>query len=283
MVKINKNEVGNLPVIIDFAVLMAVYNGDDPLLFERAIRSVLANNLLPNQFVLVVDGPINQILESVINIFIGERILEVYRNEVNVGLALALNYGLEKIRTKFVIRADADDFNLPDRFSSLIEEVNSNPMIDLIGSAILEVDKSGQVLFEKKVPLTKAEILKYIKLRNPFNHMSVLFRLSKVLSCGGYPNIHLKEDYALWCLMISQDAVVLNIPKILVHATTGNDMYKRRGGLIYALSELKMQLFIYRCKLTTIHFAFIVTILRAFVFLMPSYIRGSLYKLFLRR
>ena len=43
---------------LPFSVLMSVYYYDDPLFFEQALYSVFNQTVLPDELVLVVDGPI---------------------------------------------------------------------------------------------------------------------------------------------------------------------------------------------------------------------------------
>ena len=267
-----------------FAVLMAVYYKDDVSLFDMAVKSVFRNSLLPMQFLIVVDGPLtvelNNVAKRLKNDFPSLEFLELSENK---GLAIALNEGLKLIRFPWVIRADADDYNLPERFFTLAKLLEKNPNLDLMGSAILEVDKDGSPIAIRNIPQSNSDIRKRIKFRSPFNHMSVAYRLDKVISCGGYPDIYLKEDYALWCKLLCNDAIAMNTPQILVHATTGKEMYKRRGGLMYVKSEWEIQRFLVECKLQNRFQSFCVGCLRSLVFLSPSWLRCKIYIYFLRK
>lgn len=266
-----------------FSVLMAVYFKDDPSIFFNSIRSVIENSILPNQFLIVIDGPLNEELENVLSkALLISPLIELLRLPSNVGLANALNAGLKRVKYPWVVRADADDINLPDRFYILAKEIRSNPKIDLLGSSILEVNKENKELAYRKPPENESEIRKYIKYRNPFNHMSVVYRLSKVLELGGYPNIFLKEDYALWAKFISNYAMVKNIPDVLVRVSAGDEMYKRRGGIDYVKSEIYLQKYLITLGLQSILGGLILGTFRSVVFLMPNNIRGLFYLTFLR-
>ena len=266
-----------------FTVLMAVYQRDDLALFERAVHSVYANTLLPDAFVLVVDGLVPEALDVVILGLQDTYGINVLRLPVNVGLARALNAGLKQIRTEWVVRADADDYNLPNRFVLQAIALNqSKDSIDLVGGSIQEVDSSGRQLAVRRTVEQHGEILRYAAYRNPFNHMTVAYKTDLVLRCGGYPDIPLKEDYALWAKMISVGAQTLNLPDILVLATTGREMYRRRGGFRYALSEVSLQLHLVRTRLKSPYSALTQGLGRAFVFLLPSAVRGWIYEKILR-
>ena len=83
---------------------------------------------------------------------------------------------------------------LNERFKKQLEFTNKN--FDVIGSNILEIDKIGNLpKLTKNIPVTNKDIKKYLKLRNPINHMTVLYKTKLIKSVGGYPNIYLREDY----------------------------------------------------------------------------------------
>ena len=267
-----------------FTVLMATYQRDDLALLERAIQSVYANTVPPDAFVLVVDGPVPKALHDAIMSLRVKYGFEPHYLPVNVGLARALNAGLIQVHTRWVVRADADDYNIPDRFAlQAAAVIQSEDSVDLIGGAIQEVEPDGSQLAVRRTVERHAEILRYAAYRNPFNHMTMAYRTDLALRCGGYPNIHLKEDYALWAQMLALGARALNLPDVLVLATAGRDMYRRRGGIRYALAEIALQRHLVRTGLKSPVLALLQGLGRAFVFILPSPARGWIYENLLRR
>ena len=268
-----------------FAVLMALYFRDDSELFEMAVDSVFANTLSPDKFLIVVDGPLTENLENMLETLNNRYAnrFDLLRIPKNIGLAHALNLGINHIDLPWIVRADSDDFNLPNRFLKLASLLSIDSTLELIGSSILEVEPSGKPVAVREVPESEADIREFVKTRNPFNHMSVAYRRETVIECGGYPNVYLKEDYALWCRILAKNIHVANTSAILVHATAGNDMYKRRGGWSYAKAEWHMQKELVSCHLKSIPKAFVDGILRGMVFLGPVWFRGWIYERFLRK
>lgn len=260
---------------------MSIYDKADPKLFEKAIDSIYENTLLPDRVLIVLDGPLNYHLMETI-----EHLKEKYKFESlaldkNVGLAKALNHGLNKVSTDYVVRADADDINLSCRFKKL-----SNYMIenyDLVGSFIEEYDDNQLPKGIKKVPITKKDIEKYISYRNPFNHMTICFKTQLVKEAGGYPIVDLKEDYALWIKLISKNLKVKNIDKVLVKVSAGNDMFKRRRGIKSVISEIEIQKLLLENKLSNPLKSFMVFCLRSAILILPSKIIKFFYIIFLRK
>jgi len=265
-----------------FTVLMSIYGKDNPDLLSMALSSIHENELKPDYIVLVIDGPVPENINQHINYARQAYKANIIKLEKNGGLANALNVGLSHINTEWVVRADADDFNLPHRFSSISEAIQLQPDLDLIGSSILEVEPDGTPVARREPPVHHEDICKFLLRRNPFNHMTVAYRKSFVMKCGGYPNIYLKEDYALWSIMINSGAKCANLPDVLVHATAGRDMYRRRGGLRYARAEIDLQALMIRLGLKSTIRGIFDGMARSSVFLAPSLIRRGIYEQFLR-
>ena len=268
-----------------FSILMALYQKDKASLFDKALDSVFSNSLQPNQILLVIDGPIPLDLENVLvkfhQVFPGR--IEELRLKHNLGLAKALNEGLNHVSCEWVVRADADDINLPNRFEALAEMIQSNLDLDILGSAIMEVDETGKILAKRVVPCEQNAILKYAQFRNPFNHMSVAYKCKSILGLGGYPNLYLKEDYALWAKALANQLQVANTEEVLVHATTGRSMYERRGGWRLAKTEIGLQKLLVQYGLKTQLQALVDGLIRAGFCLVPHALRRVVYLKLLRR
>ena len=107
----------------------------------------------------------------------------------NVGSVLALNSAIKLVKTKWIARADSDDINMANRFEKQIESALND--YDVIGCNILEVDRNNKFkTIEKKMPLKNSDIQKYLKWRNPINHMTAFYKTELVKKVGGYPNIY---------------------------------------------------------------------------------------------
>jgi glycosyltransferase involved in cell wall biosynthesis len=266
---------------VSFTVLMSVYYKDDPTLLSRALLSVFNSTVIPDYVVLVGDGPLPIRITTVIDSFRIHQQFQFIQLENNIGLARALNFAIEYISTNYIIRFDSDDVNVPERFEKLLAILNAG--YDLVGSAILEVEKDGSPVAIRLLPESKEKIIRFARRRNPFNHMSVAYRTDFVKKCGGYPDIYLKEDYGLWATMIKQGANVINLPDVLVHVTAGKEMYKRRGGLKYILSEYSLQRHLVAAGIKPLFWGIIDGVLRSIIFVLPSSVRGFFYLRFLRR
>ena len=263
-------------------VLIAVYIKCDAVLFERALASVYANTLLPDQVLVVADGPLSDPVNAVLDRYSREHGTGVLRLAVNGGLANALNAGIEIVKTAWIARADQDDINLPRRFELQAKAVARAGRVDIVGGNILEVDNEGRPVARRCVPEHHDDIVRYARRRNPFNHMTVVFRRDSVLKAGGYPDI-MMQDYGLWAAMLGQGCMAANTRETLVHATAGRDMVRRRAGLKNARSEIALQRLLVDHGLKSSVAGIADGVARALVCLLPNWSRAFIYERLLRR
>ena len=266
---------------IKFTVLVPILDRPDIVEgFSKALDSIYENSIKPDQVLVTVDGPVSKSFRKIIKKNELKYSLDIVWSEKKVGLDKALNLGLTKCKNEFIFRADGDDFNKANRFEIQLPFLLGD--VDVVGSYIDEFDEYGQYISTKNVPLNDNEIEKSIPFRNPINHMTVGFKKSVVDAVGGYPELFLKGDYGLWIKLKAAKRKFKNINKSLVNATTGRRMIGHRGGLKYVISEIDLQKYLIHYKFSNILSSLIIFLLRATVFLLPSFLRSLIYKLFLR-
>ena len=264
----------------EFSVLMPVYYKEDPVRFRSALDSVFNNQMPPDEVIVVCDGDLNDDLEAVLVHFSSYDTLRIVRLPHNRGIVKALNVGMQSVSNELVIRCDSDDVNKPNRFEILVAKICEG--FDVVGSQTEEVDGNGHAIGSKNLPLDHDAIISFARSRNPINHMTVAFRKSLFHHVGGYPDVYLKEDYALWAKLFHAGAKFANIDEALVVAHAGTAMYARRGGMKAALAELKLQSILVNCGISSFHIAFFYGALRFLILSAPVFVRVFVYRVFLR-
>lgn len=163
--------------------------------------------------VLVQDGPLTPELLAVIERFRARMHLVDVVLPRNVGLGPALNAGLARCSHDLVARFDTDDIYPAMRFTLQAERFASQPDLALLGGWIAEfVNDPAHPHAERRTPVSHDAIQRYARQRNPFNHMTVMFRKQAVQSVGGYGGEHLFEDYALWVRLLQAGYRTDNLP-----------------------------------------------------------------------
>ena len=219
-----------------FSVLMSLYIKEKPEYFRECMESILQQTILPDEIVIVKDGPLTEQLEDVLAEYVSKNpaMYTIVPLQTNHGLGLALAEGVLHCHNELIARMDTDDICRKDRFQLQLEKFKNDPELDVCGSHIVEFeDDIDNIVAKRQVPLTDEEIKKCQKRRDGLNHVTVMFKKTAVLKAGNYQDCLLMEDTLLWANMFISGAKAVNIDDFLVSVRIGKDMFKRRGGWAY--------------------------------------------------
>ena len=268
-----------------FSVLLSIYKKEKPEHFSLALKSILKQTICPNEIIIVKDGMLTKELENTILFFKKKYpIIHIIELSSNQGLGKALNEGLKHCTYDIVARMDTDDIALPDRFEKQVDFMENHPEIDACSAWIDEfIDSPNNIISRRTLPETPEELYKFGKSRNPLNHPAVMFRKSAVIKAGGYQHFPLFEDYYLWVRMIMNGSKLYNLQESLLYFRSSKEMYKRRGGLKYALTEIKFQILLHKIGYISIYQMFRNCCTRFIARIIPNQLRGFLYKRILHK
>ena len=190
---------------LDFCLLIPCYNNFDGLLLS--LQSIF---YFPDRFLVVVVDDGSKIPVTSASIELGIKIdfpLVVLRNEVNQGIAEALNRGLKWIEEQnaanYIARLDCGDLCAPDRFYKQVDFMQHHPEVGLLGSWCVFEDGDKSIHYEYKTPTGHSQITKAMHFRNVFIHPTVIFQTKLLKEAGYYPTefVH-AEDYAFFYQLI---------------------------------------------------------------------------------
>ncbi|MGL5616064.1 MAG: glycosyltransferase [Sarcina sp.] len=270
--------------MMKFSVLMSVYFKENPKYLSEAIESVLNQTVIPSEIVIVKDGKLSEDLDNVINNYIKKykNLFKIIELEKNQGLGVALEKGIVACSYEIIARMDTDDISKNDRFEKQLK-IMEEKSLDIVGSNISEFDgEQENIISQRLVPETLEEIKKFSKRRNPFNHMTVMYKKESILNAGNYKEFLWFEDYNLWVRALLKGAKCYNIQENLVNARTGREMFSRRGGIKYIKQEIKMQKFMVKNKYISLYTYGTNILERIFIRVLPNKIREIIYLIFLR-
>lgn len=200
----------------EFSVLMATYGRDDAGHLEQALVSLTGQSLRASEVVLVEDGPIEGRAQAVIERYRAALNIQSVVMPRNVGLAAALNAGLQRCRHELVVRFDSDDVALPERFARQISALDADPAVDIMGSFAREMDSAGMPGRIRSMPVSHRDILAKL-WACPLIHPTVAYRRSHILAIGGYrTNLRRSEDYDLWFRCAKAGMRFANLPEALI-------------------------------------------------------------------
>jgi hypothetical protein len=110
-----------------------------------------------------------------------------------------------------------------------------------------------------------------------------MFRKDKVIEAGGYLDWFCNEDYYLWIRMILKNNKFHNLSETLVKVRIDVNMYIRRGGYKYFVSEFKIHNLMRKEGLIT-YYRLAINVLIRFIIqiLLPPKIRKFIFLKFAR-
>jgi glycosyltransferase involved in cell wall biosynthesis len=263
-----------------FSVLLSVYIKERSEYLERSLQSIWDDQILrPTEIIIVKDGPLTSELQTVLSDFATKAPVKFVVNQTNMGLAYALNRGVEVCTCDLIARMDTDDISLPERFEKQVAFMNTNKKVDICGTWAIEIDENGEEFFKKQMPITHKECYKFEEKRDCMIHPSVMFRRSFFEKAGVYDEMCRKDqDTMLWGMGFKNGCVFANIPEFLLQFRITKNMLQRRGGW-----ERAKQIFKLRFKINEmLGFGFkahIYVCLYAALMLTPKPIMKLIYKI----
>lgn len=264
---------------------MSVYKSEKAEYLTQALDSILNQTVTPNEIVIVEDGKLTDEVYEVLSQYEQKyTIIKRVPFAVNRGLGLALRDGVLACSNELIARMDTDDIALPMRFEKQLDYLGKNPQIFLLGTGIEEFSSVPECPDSKTIlPAEHEDIVKFSKKRNPFRHMTVMFKKSAVLNSGNYRDFLWFEDYDLWVRIMQNGYKCANIPEVLVSVRADQNMFARRGGWKYIEQELSFQKLLFKMDWINSKQLLFNMIIRFSVRIMPNFVRIFFYKKFLRR
>lgn len=265
-----------------YSVLMSLYVKEKPAYLKLSIESMLSQTVKPDEIIIVEDGPLNEELYAVLDGY-GGQITRV-RNEVNLGLGLALNVGLGHCRNELVARMDTDDISKPERCEKQIRRFEERPELAIVGAWVDEFTVSpAQVISTRAVPTDSDVIYQFAKKRSAFNHPAVMYRKSAVLKQGGYADLRRNQDVDLFGRMLYAGEKAENIGEALLWFRSNDDLAKRRKSWDNTWSYIDTIKRFWKMGYSSFADYAMIALAQTGMYLLPVGVQHWVYRKFLRK
>ena len=268
-----------------YSVLMSVYRQDVPSYVAESIDSMISQTWMPDELVIVIDGPITGELRAMLEkrAEMSNGLIRLLTLPENVGLGLALQVGIGECRNDWIARMDSDDVSALDRCEKELR-LAMREQADIVGCDCAEFQKEQKHPCAYRLfPGTHEEIVRFSKHRTPFCHPAVMMKKSRVLAAGNYRSFHLVEDYDLFVRMLMDGCKSCSVQEVLFYVRVSDDFYSRRSGLKYVEGLLRFNLFMLKNNWTTRKDFLVRSGANIVVGLSPLPIRIWIYQRLLRK
>ena len=266
------NSVDHNPAPVSVVINIWGNDNEDPLV--RSLRSIQRQNYKPDEVLVVIDGPINERLDKIIEDFAKTASFLVKRIHLPIasGLWNARNVGIRSAAHEFIAVHDADDVMHPDRLRIQLEQI-MNAEIDVLGSPVYEFDAISERVLGLRMLSGNDQLTRKMLWQNVINHSSVMLRKSAVVGVGGYRNVHLAEDYDLWLRLMCAGKNLCTSVFVLQAFAVDSQLSKRRGGTKFIASEFALHRLVRSTKLQNVLVSCVRLILRLTYRLGPKFSR----------
>lgn len=266
--------------------MMSLYVKEKTEYLKLAIDSMINQTVVPDEIVIVEDGPLNDELYGVLNEYKTRypELFNVVVNEKNLGLGLALNAGLQACRNELVARMDTDDISKPYRCEMQLKVFEANPELSIVGSFVDEFSSTpDRVVSVRAVPENHEDIYNFARKRSAFNHPAVMYKKSKVMEQGGYADLRRNQDVDLFGRMLYSGCKAKNIGESLLWFRSDDALAKRRKSWENSKSYINTIKRFWKMGYSSFFDYAIVAVAQTGMFLMPVKLQHWVYKTFLRK
>lgn len=144
-------------------------------------------------------------------------------HESRIGIAHALNTGLNHAQGAFIARMDADDISHPERLAKQVTYLDAHPEIGVLGtrtafSSTVEESRGMRAFVDwQNTIITPHEHFVKRFVDAPLAHPTVMFRLELVERHGAYSTHPLPEDHELWLRWMDAGVRFAKLPEQLLN------------------------------------------------------------------
>jgi len=195
-------------------VLMPVFNSAAYL--AETIDSILSQTYKDFEFLIINDGSTDD-SENIILNYRDPRI-RYLKNPRNMGIIETLNKGLELIRSKYIVRMDADDLAFPERIAVQVAFMEEHPTVAVAGSGKINFSDSKEAEYKIIRPIVDEKILYFESIFNTsIPHPSAIIRneIIHTYKVRYDPAFFGAEDKAMW-LDLAKHGTLGNIIEPLI-------------------------------------------------------------------
>lgn len=195
------------------SVIMSVYNETHKDI-STAIKSVLDQTYSNFELIIIIDNP-NKYTRSNIRKLADDPRIRVYSNDRNIGLAMSMNRASEYAEGEFLVRMDADDVSLPERFQKQYEYLMKH-QLDLVCSWFSYIDFEGKQINRNIRRYHDRNVEKLLPYANTIHHPTVMMKKKVFEESGRYRNFPCAQDYDLWLRIHEKKYKIGIVPEILL-------------------------------------------------------------------
>lgn len=275
----NMEKMNQKPLV---SIIMPVYNG--AFFLVEAIESIMSQTFQDFEFIMVNDGSTDKtgkIIEYYKNLYPDK--IRYFNIDNRGGAFAAINLVVKETRGEFIALMDSDDISMPERLEKQVAFLRDNLEIIILGTQANIIDKNGELIGKKRLPITNREIKKEFAFSHPMVHPSCLIRKSLLpYQTHIYENkFGVNDDYYTFFKLLNYGQFA-NLPEILYNYRIHNDNSSLKNLKKTLINTIKIRILAWRrCGYQLPALLFILMPLQFIIFsIIPNKFVLTLYFLF---
>lgn len=190
------------------SILMPAFNVEDYI--NEAIISIQKQTYQNWELIVIDDGSTDKTLKVIQKFAENDNRIKAYKNKKNLNIVKTLNKGLNYCSGHYILRVDADDLIGEERIEKLVESLNNNEHLKIVGTSMTSIDQKGNVIGQTKFAGSFECIKKIAKFGSPICHIWLTYP-DVYKSLNGYREIPGAEDYDFILRAISEGFQCANL------------------------------------------------------------------------
>lgn len=228
---------------IKVSVVIPAFNSAKTI--ERAMNSVFAQSLLPNEIIVIDDASTDQtfeVINAIIESYHGKVAIKLHRNVKNQGPSRSRNLGINKSACEWIAFLDADDIWHPKRLEIQSDIIHDSKTF-LVGSCVNIYPEGHKEIVNP--PKTYTVRKKDLLFKNYFATSTILVKKTSDLNFN--ESMGFSEDFDLWLRMVNKwgEAIYIDFPlgtfgkPPYLHEGLSSNLIKMEKGELRAISKEK--------------------------------------------
>ncbi len=215
-------------------VLTAVRNGASYI--ADTVASIRSQSYEDWEHIIVDDGSDDETFDLVAEMARSESRLRLIRRTDSGGPYVAANEGLRHAVGRFVIMIDGDDVARADRIANQTEFLDAHPELHACAGGWQDIDAlSSPIGSQRRPPSETSRSLRWaLPVVSGIVHSTLCIRREAMVEIGGYAELSVAADYALWLELARRDWLGV-APHVVV------DYRQHSGGVSRDLETLRAE------------------------------------------
>ena len=209
-------------------VLTTVYNAERYI--AQAIESILVQDFTDFEYLIIDDGSTDGTPEILRSLAQRDPRIRVDRIAQNVGMAKALNRGLQLARGEYIGKQDGDDLCRPSRLRAQVELLDRRPDVALVSANFSDIDAQGRWAGDWIIENPPARVSYLLIFSNAATGAGCqgMFRLETARELGGFSEaLEASIDYEFWTRLVRRGSFVILSQVGLIRRLHDNQMSRR--------------------------------------------------------